>query len=399
MIALRPLSHTQRDGTLDLLRGFALAGVLFMFCVHDIGTSQNYKATLLDEIIAWPKWILVENRMYTMLILIFGIGFHVQLKKAEAKGASLLPFFLRRILGLLVIGFIHAVLLSKRDILMFYGFAGLALLPVRHLSNRQLLFVIAFVFMLLVTPFLSKIFGYDWVKAKMLTQPNNYLDHISYNWQYFLYIHLAYNIYLDMLFHFLLGFWISRIGFLEKLKANHSFRKKLLIISVIATIILIPVYYFWIDPVVSGWVYAIKSAPAKFLASSLIRIIWQVWMMVSVTLYVILLIQFSSWRTWNKKWQYSLAAFGQMALSNYLIQSILLVPVLLLFDRFNNIPPFTGFLMFILVLVLQLRFSTWWLSRFSMGPFEWLLRSFTYMRWQPIRRYQKDELLATISNR
>jgi uncharacterized protein len=40
----------------------------------------------------------------------------------------------------------------------------------------------------------------------------------------------------------------------------------------------------------------------------------------------------------------------------------------------------TGFAIFLAV------FSTWWLKRFRFGPFEWLLRSFTYWKWQPMKK-------------
>ena len=52
---LQPLSASNRDRSLDILRGFALAGVLFIFCVSDNGPDNNYSNSLLDEIIAWPK--------------------------------------------------------------------------------------------------------------------------------------------------------------------------------------------------------------------------------------------------------------------------------------------------------------------------------------------------------
>ncbi len=139
---LQPLSQTRRDITLDILRGFALAGVLFIFCVSDNGPLQGYTNSFWDELIAWPKYILIESRMYTMLIIIFGIGFHVQLEKAKKQGASLVPVFSRRLIGLLLLGFIHATLLSSRDILMFYAIAGGVLLLVRKATTRQLLLFI-----------------------------------------------------------------------------------------------------------------------------------------------------------------------------------------------------------------------------------------------------------------
>ena len=137
---LQPLSASNRDKSLDILRGFALAGVLFIFCVSDIGPASNYSNSLPDDIIAWPKWIFIESRMYTMLILIFGIGYHVQLEKAKQNNTSVVPVFTRRLIGLLILGFIHAILLSQRDILMFYAIAGAVLLLIRNLNSRQLFF-------------------------------------------------------------------------------------------------------------------------------------------------------------------------------------------------------------------------------------------------------------------
>jgi uncharacterized membrane protein YeiB len=232
---LQPLSASNRDRSIDILRGFALAGVLFMFCVSDNGPSYGYTSTLLDEIIAWPKYILIENRMYTMLILIFGIGFHVQLEKAKQNNTSIVPVFTRRIIGLLILGFIHAVLISKRDILMFYGAAGFLLLLIRNLSSRQLLIVLGIVFAIMISSIVYILFGNAWPQTFSLVEPNNYPDYLQYNWQFFKIYHQMYGIYIEMLFHFLLGFWISKAGILKKINENKRFRTRLLITSLIVT--------------------------------------------------------------------------------------------------------------------------------------------------------------------
>lgn len=271
---LHPLSASNRDRSLDILRGFALAGVLFMFCVSDNGPSYGYTNSLLDEIIAWPKYILIENRMYIMLILIFGIGFHVQLEKAKQNNTSIVPVFTRRIIGLLILGFIHAVLISSRDILMFYGAAGFLLLPIRNLSSRQLLIVIGIVFAIMISGIVYILFGNAWPQIHSLVEPNNYPDYQQYNWQYFKAYHQMYGIYIEMLFHFLLGFWISKAGLLKKINENKKFRSRLLITSLIVTAILIPFYFFILDdlyPVIR------KALGVKWLiysASLFFRILW-----------------------------------------------------------------------------------------------------------------------------
>jgi uncharacterized protein len=397
---LQPLSASNRDRNLDILRGFALAGVLFIFCVSDIGPANNYTNSLLDEIIAWPKWIFIESRMYTMLILIFGIGFHVQLEKAKQNNSSLVPVFTRRLVGLLILGFIHAILLSTRDILMFYAIAGAVLLLVRNASSRQLLVALVVTFIVLITGILYILFGNVWPQTRALVQPNNYADHVQYNWQFFQLYHQMYGVYIEMLFHFLLGFWISKAGILKKINENKKIRSRLLIISLVVTAILIPFYYFILDDL---FPLIMKTLAVKWLiysASLIFRILWYVMTTACVTLYATILISIS--RSVKEKWFRPLEAFGQMALSNYLIQSLILIPYFLLTDKFNNLPPFEGFILFLIVFALQLLFSTWWMARYKLGPFEWLLRSFTYWKWQkiakpPQKQFNEEKQLITLS--
>jgi len=379
---LQPLSPGNRDTSLDVLRGFALAGVLFMFCVSDVGSPAGYVNSVADEIIAWPKWLLIESRMYTMLIIIFGIGFYVQLEKAKEKQVSLVPTFTRRLIGLLVIGFIHAIVLSTRDILMFYGVAGVLLLLLRNATNRQLLWFMAVLFFAIV-PILGRFAtGYE---AFQLPQPNDYAGHVRHNWQFFKLYHQIYPIYSDMLFHFMLGFVIARAGILQKLQTNKNFRRRILIISLIGTAVLVPVYFFYITNVVFGLMDRMSKGWLQFLAGTGLRVVWHLMMLVCVTLYGCILIGLRT-SPRGKNWLQPLAAFGQMALSNYLIQSLILVPYLLILNKYSNLPPTEGFVLFLIVFALQLLFSTWWMARFTLGPFEWLLRSFTYWKWQPIKK-------------
>jgi uncharacterized protein len=381
--ALQPLSQSNRDTSLDMLRGFALAGVLLTFCAGDVGSSAAHTNTFLDEAVKWTKYLLIENRMYTTLIIIFGIGFHVQLEKAKQKGVSIVPVFTRRLIGLLLIGFVHAILLSTRDILMFYGIAGILLLLARRATNRQLLLMMAIIFFV-IAPIVARLQG-EGFKAFSLVQPNNYPDHLKHNWQFFTLYHRIYFIYGEMTFHFMLGVFIGRIGLLQKIQSDKKFRIRILLVSFLGAAILIPVCYFWLDNAFGNFITRLNSWQ-RFLAVTLLRIVWMDLMFACVALYAVTLI--SLWCSpKGRKWISPLAPFGQMALSNYLIQSIILVPYLLAFDKYNNMPPFNGFVLFLIVLALQLIFSSWWMNRYLMGPFEWLLRSLTYWRWQPLKKF------------
>jgi len=398
---LQPLSASNRDRNIDILRGFALSGVLFMFCVSDNGPSYGYTNSLSDEIISWFKYIFIESRMYTMLIIIFGIGFHVQLEKAKQKNESLVPVFTRRIIGLLVIGFIHAIILSRRDILMFYGAAGIILLLVRNASVKQLLLFMGILFYVVV-PVMQKTLPNAWPKAAALVEPKDYPEYFQYNWQFFKYYHQVYGIYTEMLFFFMLGFVVSKSGIFQKIKENKSFRKRLLIAAIIASVVFIP-FWYWLEPNILEPLWdKVSNKTALFFLSLGFRSLWELWMLTSATLYGILLIIFAS-KIKGKKILSPLASFGQMALSNYLIQSLMLVPYLLISDRIRGIAPTEGLITFIIVITLQLIFSQWWMSKYKLGPFEWLLRSFTYWKWQSLKKpvqneFDHEKQIITISN-
>ena len=385
--ALQPLSQTYRDQNLDTLRGFALAGVLFAFCAGDIGFGDNHVNTTLDEAVKWFKWVMIEERMYGMLILIFGLGFGVQVRKAVQKNESVVPVFLRRLTGLLLIGFIHTIFISNRDILIFYALAGFALLPARNFSNRVLLIYLLIVFLVWLKLFL--ILGALGIKPVRITSwvpPNDFSSYWKFNWQFFKEYHQMWIIYPNMLLSFLLGFYLERAGVLKKIEADRTLRKKLLTWSFVLTVLFSFLFYGWL------WTEAgeralnnfVKQRWLKSILGDFMRLLYMLKQLVHVAFYALALISINSSER-GKKLLQPLARFGQMALSNYLIQSIILVPYALLFDKFNNMPPKWGFILFLIVLTFQLFFSTAWLKHFRFGPFEWLLRSFTYWKWQPIK--------------
>jgi uncharacterized protein len=83
-----------------------------------------------------------------------------------------------------------------------------------------------------------------------------------------------------------------------------------------------------------------------------------------------------------------LAATGQMALTNYLMQTIICTTIFYGhgFGLFGSVERMAQVLVVLGVWAVQLIGSPWWLSRFRFGPFEWLWRSLTYLKPQPMRR-------------
>jgi uncharacterized protein len=82
-----------------------------------------------------------------------------------------------------------------------------------------------------------------------------------------------------------------------------------------------------------------------------------------------------------------LAPFGRMALTNYIMQSVIL---LLVFHGYagglyGQVSRSGQMLCVVAILVFQIVLSTWWLKRYRFGPLEWLWRLATYLSWQPLR--------------
>ena len=89
-----------------------------------------------------------------------------------------------------------------------------------------------------------------------------------------------------------------------------------------------------------------------------------------------------------KKTTVALAAVGRMAFSNYLLQTLICTTLFYGhgFGLFGQVERFGQILIVIALLLLQLIISPIWLSYFHFGPMEWLWRSLTYWKIQPMRR-------------
>ncbi|HEU0029197.1 MAG TPA: DUF418 domain-containing protein [Kofleriaceae bacterium] len=139
MTALAPVAPRERLASLDVLRGFALCGVLIGNMVLYSGRwalhGEPHGGTL-DEIAEWFVGIVVDSKAQTLLTFLFGFGFAIQLLRADARGEPVLPVYLRRLLALLVLGWLHVLVLWWGDVTWTYAVSGFGLLAFVHASNR-----------------------------------------------------------------------------------------------------------------------------------------------------------------------------------------------------------------------------------------------------------------------
>ncbi|TAL43472.1 MAG: DUF418 domain-containing protein, partial [Chitinophagaceae bacterium] len=141
-----PVSLTDRSDILDVLRGFALFGVLtdniFGFTGYGFFTQSMREALPTwpaDGLIGLIEIAFIKGKFYSLFSLLFGIGFSIILIRNEQKGINPLKIFYRRLFILLIIGADHLFLLWEGDILFLYALIGLTLPLFRKCSDKTLL--------------------------------------------------------------------------------------------------------------------------------------------------------------------------------------------------------------------------------------------------------------------
>ena len=136
--SLTPVAPDQRINALDILRGFALIGILLMNIewfgrpISDLG-GFNLELYGLDHAFGWLVRCFVEGKFYKL----FGMGFAVMLTQAMHKDRPFGAWFCRRMLVLFVFGLLHMVFVWQGDILHDYAVAGLLMLGLVYLLRKK----------------------------------------------------------------------------------------------------------------------------------------------------------------------------------------------------------------------------------------------------------------------
>jgi uncharacterized protein len=142
--AIRPVSTSERIEVVDVLRGWALFGILwvnmeffawplnYIFVPHDWGNPA-------DQIAENVMKVLAQGKFYTLFSFLFGFGFSIYLLKGAHAARSAVPAYARRLLVLLAIGAIHAYLIWVGDILLVYAVLGFVMLLFRNRRPKTLL--------------------------------------------------------------------------------------------------------------------------------------------------------------------------------------------------------------------------------------------------------------------
>lgn len=405
---LRPIAVSERIETMDVLRGFALLGILLMNIEAFAGpmmealTGLDPTLTGADRLADALIYILVQGKFYVLFSLLFGMGFAVMSQRAEARDQPFAGVYLRRSAGLLIIGLIHAVLIWSGDILLTYAILSFFLLAFRHLPLKVLPWLAGLAY--LVPSGLMGLFGLlgemarldpagaaQWNEqmGKMAAQMDlmgqaqrvaygsgSYLDAVIQRAQDTGFMLSNMPVMGPLVFSlFLFGAWFVRSGAIaepERFPRLYTFLRWIGLPIGLALML----WSFALHPTMDMRQMGLSSA-ISFAASSIGSLL--------------MALGYLAWIVRGSRagvgWLHWLAPAGRMALTNYLMQSVLCTLIFYGYGLgYFDVLPRAWQVPFVLALYLaQVLFSHWWLARFRFGPAEWLWRSLTYLRPQPMR--------------
>ena len=409
-----PVRPRNRIVTIDILRGFAIFGILlvnmkfFNLSVYNNVAELYEPATMLDQLARWFIAFFAEGKFYSIFSFLFGLGMAIQYQRAEEKGARFGPFWLRRMIVLLVIGIIHAYLFWTGDILIMYSVFGIALLLWRKTKPRTLLiwFLIFLLLPLLLNGFLTGMvkmgemaigaeemakafegqiaqYAILGAQADQIYASGNFLEVTAQRARDMMFMYstwpfMGFNIFAMMI----LGLYVGKRRIFEDIPGNMPFIRKVWLWGLIIGLIGNFVYIYFGEQ-------ANRAVPSL---ANLISLTGQTFGAPALALFYMTLLTILAERTiWRQRLQ-PLAKVGRMALTNYLLQSTI-CSILFFgygFALYGKIGIAAGILLTIVIYALEVVFSSWWLARFRFGPMEWLWRTLTYGKRQPMRRAESN---------
>lgn len=369
--------------------------------------------------------VLVEDKMRGLFTMLFGAGLVLFASRAEARGRRPFWLFFRRIVVLAIIGAIHGYLIWDGDILFLYATVGLFSYPFRSLSPGRLMTLGTALFLFSVAAVVTFGVGLGWVQAGMpvgslgvtqagaleplqeireeLAQDDDFAnafkdnprentkeielfrstDYVgqmvnraqqTFGMQIFSVLGLGFLFLSGWLS--LMGMGLMKAGFFQGGWTDREYWR----VMVAGYLVGLPLaiwgtaLYFRFENDLAGWIVGpftvqLLAVPALVLAHASA---------------IILLVKSGRVRWLTDR----LAAVGQMALTNYLMQSVLATAIFYgyglgwfgMLSRVQLMGVVAGIWLF------QLLLSPVWLTWFRFGPAEWLWRTFTYLQWQPLER-------------
>ncbi|MEE9442487.1 MAG: DUF418 domain-containing protein [candidate division Zixibacteria bacterium] len=424
---LAPVAAQERIATIDVIRGMAVLGILIInidfFALPSIIIFNPSLVGNFDGInlLTWEfGYFFFFEKMMAVFSMLFGGGLILMMNRSEKNNLQFKNIYYRRLMWLLIIGLIHAYVFWYGDILFPYAICGMIIYLFRRRSPKFLIILGILMLLIGLIIYSGSGFGIGYVRdqaiqaqaaldagkeigpdqqgmlqawkqmgvmfspsSETLTKEINayrgsFSDAFMIRWP--MSIMMQTQAFLFMMFWrifgiMLIGMGLMKSGFLAGDKSNKTY----LVWMISGYVIGLPIVAYGMTTAIAHDFDFIRfmmyGAHFNYLASILVA--------VAHTSLIILLYKkgLFSWLTSR------LQAVGRMALSNYLIHTLVFTTIFYGhgFGLFGGIERFWLLLMVLGMWIIQLLYSPLWLRHFRFGPAEWLWRSLTYWKKQPMR--------------
>lgn len=392
----------ERIAVVDVLRAYALFGIMVTHAVTGFlagpsPTPDFMVTTPLDQAVAKAEHLLTFGKFYTIFSFLFGLSFAIQLDNATRKGVGFAGRFTWRLMVLALIALVHGVFFTG-DILIFYVILGLLLIPFRRLKTKTL-FITGIILALNIpglligtvllngpppTPEqiqasaeLQQQFVQIGQRQFEVKQSGTLAELAQVNYTTGLMTKSFFMIFSGRLWItfglFLLGMCAGRLEIFRDTEAHRQFFRRLLWPAAVVAAITTTIEF--IRPV------GFQLLSAADLFSSFSFSIQQL----SLSAFYVAVVTLLFWRSPSRGILPALAPAGRMGLTTYLGQTVFGVVVFygLGFGLLGQVGAAAAVGMGIAFFILQILLAQAWMSRFNLGPVEWIWRSLTHLKWQP----------------
>ncbi|PIE88669.1 MAG: hypothetical protein CSA04_00700 [Bacteroidetes bacterium] len=381
----------ERIEQIDILRGFALLGVLL---VNALGYNASFfdfggfYSTFTDPLNSSVYHFITNygaDKFIGLFSFLFGVSFSIMYLKNRYSETEFATFYVRRLLVLMIFGIIHITFFWAGDILFTYSLMGIILLSSRKLPSRLLLFMSIFTYFLPIIYIALNVSFPSLPDAlsstSSITMPEvldtyangAYIDVFKlrlHEYFSFRYINLIYYVP-KIISLFLFGYLFHKHQFFEKIKQS---KNRYLILSIILLFVGIVLNTYTLE--IAARLVNMETSP---YATAIYMLIFEVTNVVLILSYILIILTLTK----NKFFRYMLNPLkyiGRMTLTNYLMYSIIFTTIMYAygFGQFGSFEPWQLLIFSILFFIVQIAVCKTWLQHFRFGPFEWLWRRFTY---------------------
>jgi len=403
-VADRPAAREDRIVALDVLRGVAVGGILlanafvfFGLLFDPDGHLKQLPTAQVDRAVEFLEHVIVDGKFYSIFSLLFGIGFGLQLSR---RGDVAIGRFRRRLTVLVGIGAVHAFLIWAGDILLLYALLGFSMPWFARRSDRSLLRWTAG---LLATPTMLYLIGLAaWmafgsspsvepvpsapgqgIPPEILARINavgsgglgdaliGNLIFLVGRWAD-LFVTVRFPKVLGM---FVLGLWVVRQGIAADPAAHRRLLTKWRALG-LGLGLPLNLAGAW---ALSVWPY-LPPSPGALVGVACQAVGFPLLALGYASAIVLSVVD-------GRRALAPFAPVGRMALTNYLTHSIVCVTLSygFGFGLWGRIGAMQAWGIALVIVLLQIPFSRWWLARHRYGPMEWVWRRLTYGQTLPMR--------------